>query len=283
MKGVNCMKKYFLLSFMLLVITFYFIITNQKAEKTLTYFPIDYEQKFTLAMSSLTPINQTDTIKWISESSSEKKLYLRQDISLLFNNGNLYGVLNKWAQHVDKIKQSEHLNVSPNTMLQAISLHHGEHHENGKITSIQEMSTDTLYILKNKSIRIPSSTSEQQIVTSLHEKVNEELTKHWNKLINHFQINSQNYVHIPLDKLENLHDYLPHTVSTETKDRIIGQLWEGLYKNYVLQAIETKSNDLMPLVLLANDYSHLFVLYTMNGEKMQLIQQLNIEAKRLTE
>lgn len=277
------MKRYFLLVVILLSITIYFITINLKAEMTLTYFPIDDEQQFTIARSSLTPIDDTHTIEWVSESNSEAKLYLRQDISLLFNNGILFGVFNKWAQHIDNLKQSKQLQVTPNTMLETISFHHGEHHQDGQITSIQQMSSDTLYIFKRGAIRAPHSASDQKKITSLERKINKSLTTHWNELMDYYHIERNKYVQIPLSEIENLRNYFPPTFSDETTNRITGQLWEGLYKNYVLQAIEMKSKDLMPLILLANDHSHLQVLYTMNGEKMKLIQQMGTAANSLTE
>lgn len=277
------MKKHLLTATILLSIAIYFIMLNPKAEMTLTYFPIDEEQQFSSTKSSLTPIEQMKTIEWLSESYSDDILYLRQDISLLFTNGHLIGVLNKWAQHVNHIRQNKQLNVKPDTMLTTISFHHGERHHNDQITSIQQMTSDTLYVFKQKAIHTPNTTDEQKKITSLEEKVNKKLTTHGNELMDFYKIERNLYTQIPLTKLQNVRDYFPTSISDESINRIVGQLWEGLYKNYVLPAIEMKATDIMPIILLANDYSHLQVLYTLNGEKMQLIQQINPDMNELTE
>lgn len=269
------MRTYIFISILLLAITFCFILSNGKTEMTLTYFPIDDEEQFSLASSALTLTTETNTIEWTSESTSERKLYLRQDISLLFNNGSLFGILNKWAQHVNRITQSEQFTVTPHTLLETISFHHGEHHKQGQITSIQQMSQDKLYILNNGAMRTPQSTKEQQDILALDNEVSEQLTKHWEQLINYYNIEAHNYIQIPLTEIIDLANYFPNNFSNKTTTRIIGQLWEGLYKNYLIEAFETESNDMMPLILLANDFSHLQVLYTINAENRQLYQQID--------
>src|SRR5699024_712001 len=254
-------KRYLFLCIMLIIVTVFFVMTNIIAEMTITYFPIDYDRTFTSAESSLTPTNEQYTIDWASHSTSEDSLYLRQDVSLLFRNGALVGVLNKWLQNTTTIEQKQPVTIRPNAVVQTISFHHGERHDNETITSIQAMSTDELYMLKNNSFKTPKTYGQTQAVTELDQQIKHQLHMYWEELMNHFNINEEEYSSIPLTEIVNFDQYLSDTVSEKASDRIIGQLWEGLYKNYILAAVEANSNDFMPIILLANDQTHLFILY----------------------
>src|SRR5699024_7756370 len=80
---------------------------------TITYFPIDEENTFTNAYSELNFSNKDSkdgyVLQWISGSKSSQPLYLRQDVSLLYENGQLRGVRSKWIEDTDTIKISEKL------------------------------------------------------------------------------------------------------------------------------------------------------------------------------
>lgn len=269
-------KRYLLLSFILLITTIYFVVENSKTEKTITYFPIHDEQAFTTAVSKLNPLQDSFNIEWVSTSESEEKQYLRQDVSLLFTNGALTGVLNKWKRNTAQIEQKKDVIIKPAAVVETVSFHHGEIHHHDSITSIQHMSQDELFILDNRSFKESETTTEKKQVDNLMHYTNKRLQKHWNNLIAYFNVNINDYSEIPFNKLIQFEQDLTKDFTKEISEQIIGQLWEGLYKNYILQAVEANSNDLMPLILFANDHTHLLVIYKIKNEKHQLIQRVNV-------
>ena len=66
-------------------------------------------------------------------------------------------------------------------------------------------------------------------------------------------------------------------MSQQETDVLIGRLWEGIYKNYVIQASESSENQLesyIPLILIDKQNTHLYVLFELNGGREQLIQRI---------
>lgn len=271
------MRKTLILAIILIVVSIYFVISNLRTEMAIIFFPIDYERNFSNAQTTLVALDDLTTVDWTSKSESDTENYLRQDVSLLFVNGILAGVQNKWINNGSLIEQTKQTVIKTNAYLQAISFHHGEIHEGTSIYSIQEMTTDYLYIIDNHSFHIPKTEKEKKESKKLNNQITRKLKKNWEQLLGYFSIDQEQYFLYPFTDVILLANDLEEETSKETSDRIIGQLWEGLYKNYILQAIELKSNDPIPLILLAKDYSHLYVLYEMNGEKKQLIQQISLE------
>lgn len=257
-----------LLIVILIVTTIYMVIMNGKIEKTITYFPINEENQFKEAATSLNLSQATNTVHWHVKSVSDQAAYLRQDVALLYVNGSLKGVLNKWEQQVKKINQAKSIifNEDPH-YLQAISFHHGEFHDQNEITSIQQLSKDEIYLYKGQ---------EKVNKSKIKQETNILLQGFWDKLINKYHINEQEYITYPLIEISELSRDLKATFSSNISESVTGRLWEGLYKNYILEAVQAKANDMMPLILLAKDYSHLIVLYSINGENNKLIQRLQV-------
>lgn len=63
----------------------------------------------------------------------------------------------------------------------------------------------------------------------------------------------------------------------------MGQLWEGLYKNYLLPIVtRNKPTDTyVPIILLNKNHNHLLVLYEANHEKKKLIQKKSPQVNSL--
>lgn len=273
-------KKYLLLCISFLIIAIYFVMTNLETEQAITYFPINNKYTFDQAESNLILIAESprsSLIEWEVRSSSDKKHYLRQDVSLLFTNGTLTAVLNKWAQHTKTIEQKKELTIQPNTLVETISFHHAELHEDETITSIQTMSQDQLYHFDDEPFKKANTAAQKQKEQELKSDINLLLQTDWNELIDYFNIDQKDYISIPFLDIIHIKEKYLDQFSPDTRERIIGQLWEGLYKNYILQAIEKESHEFMPLILLANDRTHILVLYKINNEKHKLIQQINVK------
>lgn len=256
-----------LIPFFVLTVGIIYVLNNN-ALQTITYFPIDQENQFVEAKSELESSHQKDdsfyNITWTSNSKSNHDLYLRQDASLLFDNGRLRGVRSKWEQDTASIQLKESLSGKDDSFFQVITYHHGEvHYPDDTIKSIQHMSQDKLYVSETANKKLDKTTKKQ-------------LLYHWNQLFKHFNIDETSYTSVPLTHLYTYNQKaIPGMSQTET-DQIIGQLWEGLYKNYIIPAASTKKNagsNYVPLILFDKEHKHLLVLFELNGKKEKLIQQ----------
>ncbi|PAE43994.1 hypothetical protein [Bacillus sp. 7884-1] len=273
------MKKNYLMLGVFIIVILAFTIhqyKNPKIQESITYFPIDPNVSFKTAQTILTVMNNpANTILWKEHSTLDRKAYLRQDAALLYANGRLIDQLWNWKQNTAVIEQEKRMTLDKNVLLQAITFHHAELHENeNKIFSSQAMSADQTFFLTAHADNVKKQL-EQQIETMLQLS--------WNKGLRHFSINLSNYQAYPLSEFNELaKDSLPGFTKPETA-KIVGNLWEGLYKNYILgikkaeDAIESPKGSTLPLILIATDKSHLLVLTeTALGEPILLRQMMAV-------
>lgn len=254
----------FLLVFLFIILFIYMVKENTKT--TINFFPIDDELYFKDAYTKLTldsdKNKQPDKVSWISISRSSSAISLRQDVSLVFINGKLTGVKSKWRENTDSINLKEYIHFNKGGLYQALSYHHGEaHYGENKIRSVQQMSYDELSIDLNQNIK---NNNKKQLLL------------YWNNLLNHFNINVEEYMVIPFIDLYHYNENNLPSLSKSQTDKIIGQLWEGFYKNYIIPVTNSdnsKTENLMPLILFDNNNRHLLVLFELNGEKELLVQQ----------
>lgn len=252
---------------------------------SISYFPLDEKSSFIEAQTKLELKKQNDEkrqrLAWNTSSKSDKSMYLRQDVSLLFKNGKLAGALSKWHENEDTIKLSERIYTKGTSLFQAISYHHGElHYPDGTIKSIQQMTDDELYVIENNStgnysFHKPKTNKDSKWKNQISVKTSKKLLYQWNKLINHYQINKEDYLIVPLTELKRFNtEHLP-SLSLKQTNKIIGHLWEGLYKNYIVPITYQKEqvSSFVPVILFSKDNTHLLVLYEINGKKERLIQQ----------
>ncbi|RYG74698.1 hypothetical protein EU245_00480 [Lentibacillus lipolyticus] len=254
----------------------------------ITYFQEDTKTGFRGTGTELELISQKTRdsydILWKSGSVSEKDVYLRQDVTILFDNGRLYGIKTKWKEDNSTIKMKEKITGEDSNYYQAISYHHGEvHYPNNRITSIQQMTYDQLYVIDSpntdlQSFKKAETHDEYEWEHLLGHTTEQQLSYSWNQLMNHFQINKDAYTAVPLTALEKYsHEPLPSFTQQQT-NQIIGQLWEGIYQNYVIPFISAESQSetlasFVPVILFDKQKNHLIVLYEINGKKKRLIQQ----------
>jgi hypothetical protein len=272
------MKKIYLVFGILILIILAFGIyqyTNPKAQESITYFPIDPNVTFKTAQTALTLMNQANTILWKEHSTLDRKAYLRQDAALLYANGRLLETLWNWEQNTAALQQERRIKLDKSKLLQAITFHHAELHEiEDQIFSAQEMSSDQIYF-------ITDAADEVNIKKQLDQQTERMLQLSWNKGLRHFAINLKNYHALPLSQFNEMaKDVLPGFTKSET-GAIVGNLWEGLYKNYILgikKADGTSENpkgSTLPLILIAKDKTHLLVLTeTASGEPILLRQMM---------
>ncbi|MFD2925970.1 hypothetical protein [Halobacillus naozhouensis] len=273
-----------IIGFLAILFSYFFMSSEDLA--VIKYFPIDETHHFIEAQTTITTSNdeKNDQIRWTISSASNETMYLRQDVSLLYVNGRLKGVVNKWEENAQHIEKESILQSEDSKKYEAISFHHGEIHENnGEIKSIQATSNDTLYLIdsphsKEEAFQEPQSDEEEEWANKLDHAIQQQLEAQWDELIHHYQIPREKYIHVPLTGLTAFSKDHPFPGTTAADfDRILGQLWEGLYKNYVIGIEDSQTKhpiqSYIPLLLLDKNGKHLIVLYEDDaGTKHQLIQ-----------
>ncbi|ASK63194.1 hypothetical protein CFK37_14080 [Virgibacillus phasianinus] len=281
------MKKYLVLSIFLILSIFFVFLYQTKLSSipSISYFPLDKETHFVNAKTNLDikkqKVNKKYTITWNVLSKSDKNMYLRQDVSLLFNNGKLMGALSKWHEDEETLQLNAQLQSEGTGYLQSLSYHHGEiHYPSGAIKSIQQMTYDEIFVVENPAGDVhtfhkPKSTKDIDWEKALNDKTSQFLLYHWNKLLSHYQIKKDDYVIVPLTALNRFNTNELPSMSQEQTNQIIGQLWEGLYKNYIVPITYKKEqvSSFVPIILFSKDQNHLLVLFEINGKKERLIQK----------
>jgi hypothetical protein len=263
---------------------------KKEARESITFFPIDTSYSITDASTILKFMNGTRThytLDWKVQSDSSEKVYLRQDISMVFQNGVFNNKMTEWKTTADSIEVEKELEGIKPGLWEAISYHQGEIHINEeKYRSMQEMTSDFIYtVLPNGNyigFKNPKNVKERQLRNQLNQETNQYLQRTLNEATNYFQIDKIKYDIIALQSLTTYNKKPLPGFSEEKSQEIIGKLWEGLYKNYFVH-ITTKSGQKvspigssMPYILISKDKTHLFVLFqTAAGENIQLIQYIS--------
>ncbi len=263
--------------------------SRPEARESLIYFPLDPELAFTKAETKLMLIKKKDTdeytLKWEVDSTLPRKVYLRQDISLLFAEGVLMDILNQWEEEAESLNLEKKVTAEDSNHFQALSFHYGEvHYQNEVIRSVQKMSSDHLYVIDSpmtplESFRNPSTEEEKEWKQIIDHATNQQLLFTRDKLLEHFGIPADKYLIIPLFNLPDFEKKPFPGLDLAGTRRAIGNLWEGLYKNYVLglpgqDGGKTSAiGSSIPYILISRDGSHLLVLFEdAKGRPYQLIQ-----------
>lgn len=271
---IRIKKRPIFIAIIISVITIIMFLINSPRHTipAITYFPIDEHTRFLFTTTDLKPIKtsdeNTDQFIWKSQSKSDKPLYLRQDISLLYENGYFKGLLSKWSEQTDTVELQKTINHKKNNLYQAISYHYGEvHHNENIINSIQQMSS-TDFLSSNHSIG-ESPETQSQIISS-------QISTFWNQVIEDYDIDKSLYLAVPLTNLDYYNSKTLPLLTSEETDKVIGQLWEGLYKNYIIPITATKPNQAphhVPMVLFDKESRHLIILFELDRHVQKLFQR----------
>lgn len=288
------MKLKWIIVIILALITsgFLYFSHEQNVRESIIFFPITDSVVFTKASTSLEFVENKDddeyVIEWDVHSFTDKEIYLRQDLSLLFSDGKLIDTLSEWEDQSQKLAQFKKVSGEDSSHYEAISLHYGEIHIDDQIRSIQQMTNDHLYVIDSEFTHEFSfkeaETEEEQEWKSILDKVTEQhLEYSWNGMMNFYGIDKSKYEPIPLVDLPNYNTEPLFGLSKAKTQEVIGNLWEGLYKNYFL-GLKTKEGKViepigstMPLLLFAKDYSHVLVLIQAeDGTPFKFIQKISL-------
>jgi hypothetical protein len=280
----------FTLIIILVIGIFYQPFMKKESRESITFFPLDSSYSFEKAETSLSLLNGTPTaydLSWTVQSESSERVYLRQDFSMVFQNGILNNKMTEWKTSAKSIEMKKQLTGETPSLWEAVTFHQGEIHiDEEKYRSIQKMSSDFIYTVLSEDaysgFKQPKNATERRLKNELDEKTNQFLQKTLAESLAYFQLNRENYEVISLKTLTEYNQKPLPGFSQEKSQEIIGKLWEGLYKNYFLN-ITTKTGQKispigssMPYILLSKDKTHLFVLFkTVSGENIQLIQYIS--------
>lgn len=261
------------------------VFLKKDVDTAVKYFPFDSEVTFVKAETNLDFLSEIAAnqyeINWNLFSEVDQPVYLRQDLSLLFVDGRLKGIQGKWQEQLPELKLETSIKGEGSSHYQAISYHHAEvHYPEDIIKSVQKMSIDELYVIDSaysplESFQTPENDMQKKWQEALDHATNQQLQLHWRQLIDHFQLVLDDYEYIPLTAINQYQSKPISGLSLEETQRVIAQLWEGLYQQYILPFDSAKSSNqsYVPLVLFAKAGTHLQVLYQdQYGHMQQLIQ-----------
>lgn len=262
------MKKSF--AFILLTILIISVIAaTNTSVPTITYFPPDQTVTFQEQNNELDYAN--NQLHWKTTSTTSEPTYLRQDIAMLYRDGVFLGFTNQWKSNQQTLT-FEHLFSKPSSgIYESISYHYSETHNNDDIRSAALMDYSFLQLdCVNTNCQVESN----QLKDSVH--YNNKVQHHWDELIAHFSIDKHLFTKMSITHLFRYKDQPLPTLSQQETDKVINQLWEGIYANYIIALMDTNEKQrahYIPLVLIKND--EIQILYEINGKKEQLIQKIN--------
>ncbi|WP_409251355.1 hypothetical protein V1502_14545 [Bacillus sp. SCS-153A] len=262
---------------------------NPPARESIIFFPLNEKAQYQSANTLLTlndkKVNGSYEVNWKIASVLDQDAYLRQDIGFLYFNGRLKAKMSEWEQNTDRIVEEETAQGKESSLLQAISFHYSEIHDNeDNYTSAQSMSEDELYIIDSNfsplsSFRKPDTSAEEEWKSILDKVANQQLQYNWERAMKEFNIEGKDYLQIPLVNLPDYSSSPPEGFRSDQWNDLVGNLWEGLYKNYFL-GIKLNSgktvdsiDSSMPLILIEPKTGDLLVLLTTKEGEPALLKQ----------
>lgn len=278
-------KLSFIISSFILLLSYY-LYTNWEPgyQAAIKFFTIDKNINFVDLGSVLEIYKKNDQyiIAADSWSKTNKKVYLRQDVNLLFKNGKLIGKTYPWKENADwMINKIKVPLAKDNSIYTLLSLHHAEIHDDEQITSRQSVTSDKLYVTYFQNIleafKVPQNAREEDTKKKLDEIYRYQRNTILETGIKELNINQSNYEIYDLDTF-SLRKNVSKIIPDEQWESVLGRLWEGLYRNYVLDFPEEEIeyfNPPMPWVLLDKSGTHLLVLIQhSDGSFEKLLMQL---------
>ncbi|WNF21712.1 hypothetical protein [Mesobacillus jeotgali] len=288
------MKKYLFLGISVLAIAVSALMIQlqniNSTEETITFFPLNEAVKYKSASTSLNlekdKENNKHLVDWKVQSTLEQEAYLRQDMGLLFVNGLLKGKLAKWDQETAALEQQDYVSSGESAKYDAITFHYSELHGDGdRITSVQRMSDDLLYVIDSpfsplQSFSVAKSNQEKEWKKVLDQSVRNRLNKSLQTAEKNYGFRAGDYIVVPLDTIRQFEDQPLRGFTQKETANIIGKLWEGLYKNYYLGIKKSDGtvvdpiDSTMPLILVSKDKSHLLVVTQTDAGESIVLKQL---------
>lgn len=243
---------------------------NNLSSTVVKYFPINNNIYFLELGSNLEIFRDGEKgYKVVGESWSRtnEKVYLRQDVNILFQNGFLKKFDYPWKKDTDWIVNKLETSLEKDSIYSLLSYHHAEIHQNDLITSNQAVTEDKLYVSTSQGIwdafKIPQNElqkGQQEELNANYKQVREELLEEGLKQLN---IDKDSYRVYDLDTF-SIKGYESNIIKEEKWESVLGGLWEGLYSNYIFSFVKDELKYFsppMPWILLDKLGSHLLVVF----------------------
>lgn len=257
--------------------------------ESITYFPTNPNATFLEAKTVLQYNGRKQKgyeITLRTFSNFEKQAYLRQDVTFIFANGRLIDKENHWKRDVRQLAFEGNIPFDQNALFQAVTFHHAEIHAPKEgISSVQTGSMDDLYVIGTESpaLNFREAETEEEFGWKeiMDKKTSEILETSKQSAVEADYFHPEFYDAIPLTELfPFMTQPLPSFSMEETK-RIIGQLMEGLYKNYFLGIKKRDGTTVspigstVPIIWIAKNKMDLFITFeTADGQPIVLRQNI---------
>lgn len=260
---------------------YFYNIPDEKT--TIQFFPIDERVTYTELGSDLQIYQMNNNYTLVAESWSKtsEKVYLRQDVSLLFRNGFLIKKNYPWKEDTDWLVNRMEDNLRAESIYTLLTFHHAEIHQNELITSKQNITSDKLYVVTAQNdleaFKKPQNEKQQRWMKVIDNVYDEQRNILLENGIKELNINRENYEIYNLDEFSTQIKKSP-IISDEQFIIILGNMWEGLYRTYVLGFSEDELRYFsppMPWVLVDKNGTHILIIYQLaNGNYEKLIMEI---------
>jgi hypothetical protein len=279
--------KYGLIAVLILVSALIYFQYLKPARETIIFFPIDPSLSFDSASTHIAANQNNDhyAMEWSEQSVLNSDAYLRQDISLLYTNGKLTGILRDWSQNTRSINQREGFTKKESGLFQSVTFHYAEvHPSQTDIVSAHALTDDQLYVIFSPFSEFqfftrPLSAEQKEWKLTLDQKAHSVMAESLNQAIARFELNRHRYRIVSLPDLETKQEELLSGFTKAKQKEIVGKLWEGLYRNYVLgvkkaDGSETSPmNSTVPQLLVSNDNKELLLVFSVSDGSPVILRQ----------
>lgn len=206
----------------------------------------------------------TFQVKLHTLSKTNNSTSMRQDVTLLYQDGVLVGKTKHLEKDVDSVVQQLEVTSKYNHLFQAISYHYAETHDD---SYLHQMSDDYLYISATKyggiqTFHQPETVQQQKIKQMIDHQVNQQLNFEYHDAFEKFHIDPHDYFLFPLSQLPlyGSEEQLPG-IPSEFCTEIIRRIWGIIQEQIVMGPDEKAQGSSMPLLLIAKDGTFFTVLY----------------------
>lgn len=256
-------------------------------EESITYFPDDptlsFLEKNTRLLLQRSEPSRYD-ISWLASSRTNRAAYLRQDVSFLFSDRRLVAIANKWKTKTAEIHQAKIERFHEAGVLEAITVHHAETHGQNGIRGKLAMSYDHLAVMPGddgafSAFRFPIAEKAKVWYRAKTQALNETMDAIIKKASSKHRFRPEAYDAFPLTYLHVFANQSLPGLNQKKTNKVIGQLWEGLYKEYALGVrrsdgrIESPIDSFMPIILYSKRHDHLLVVIRLASGEIALLKQ----------
>lgn len=243
--------------------------------------PIHPIAQFNKAQSSLSLRkigDQSYSLNLLLSSEISRQADIMQDISFIYSNGVLINKQSAWQSQTSSLQHSYLILGDGSKRYDVITLHLAEYHHQNKHTFSQfTVSTDKIYYLSSSIsgsdlFRKPSTNTQKHWKRILDHSIQRQWQIQWNNLIQHFKINHDDYIMLPMYQLQYYNHKPISSFTPSMTKKFIATIWSSLY-NYHIDHKKTQSlvGSSMPITLIHKKGHHIKLLFfNAKGKMVQI-------------